>query len=60
MKIIKLCAIVAAALSVMSSCGEKDFYVIEGGKHVGRIDSLGLESIAVRIDTLTFFDGLSL
>lgn len=54
MKIIKLCAIVAAALSVMSSCGEKDFYVIEGGKHVGRIDSLGLESIAVRIDTLTF------
>ena len=41
-------------LCFLSSCGEQDTYVVKGWKHIGRTDTLGLESIAERIDTLTF------
>ena len=53
-KLLKTCAIAAIVLSFLSSCADKEVYVIKGGKHVNKTDSLGLESIAVRIDTLTF------
>lgn len=51
---LKFCWAVVLSVCILSSCGEKGMYVIKGGKHINRTDTIGLESIAVRIDTLTF------
>ncbi len=41
------------SVCVMASCGQNDVPVIKMGKDINRTDTLGIESIALRIDTIT-------
>ena len=51
---LKICAAFVLSVCLLSSCTEKSSYVIKVGRDVNRTDTLGLESIALKIDTLTF------
>lgn len=51
---LKVCAAAALSACLLCSCAEKSSYLIKVGRNVNRTDTLGLESIALKIDTLTF------
>lgn len=40
------------SVCLLSACGENDYRTLKGWKNIGQTDTLGLESIAVKIDTL--------
>lgn len=51
---LKACAAVVLSVCLLCSCAEQSSYVIKVGRDVNRTDTLGLESIALKIDTMTF------
>lgn len=54
LKTLGICTLTVLSMLAADSCGQKEAPVIKMGENIDKTDTLGIESIAVRIDTLTF------